>query len=137
MTWSQQAFLKASNTDANDYFGSSIALDDDTLAVGAYLEDSNATGVNDDEASDDNNDSGSVSLFTRSGTTWSQQAYIKASNTNTGDEFGHSVALIGGTLAVGATGEDSNATGVNGNEANNDAENSGAVYVRIIAHPVP
>ena len=49
----------------------------------------------------------------RSGTTWSQQAYLKASNTGAGDYFGSSVAVSGDTVVVGATGEDSSTTGVN------------------------
>ena len=64
-----------------------------------------------------------------------KQAYIKASNTGTSDSFGHSVALSsdGNTLAVGAYEEDSNATGVNGNQTNNSSTNSGAAYIRRIA----
>jgi hypothetical protein len=60
-----------------------------------------------------------------------QQAYIKGSNTQAYDEFGGSVALSrdGRTLAVGARGEDSAATGVNGNQADNSVDESGAVYV--------
>jgi hypothetical protein len=54
---------------------------------------------------------------------------VKASNTNTGDEFGDSVALSNGTLAVAAWLEASNATGVNGNQADNSAPSSGAVYI--------
>ena len=52
--------------------------------------------------------------------------YLKASNTNAGDEFGDSVALSGSTLAAAAWFEASNATGVNGNQADNSAPNSGA-----------
>ena len=57
--------------------------------------------------------------------------YVKASNTGTGDYFGFSVALSadGGTLAVGASREDSAATGINGVQSNNDAGISGAVYL--------
>jgi len=43
--WSQQAYVKASNSDTNDEFGLGVALSGDTLAVGAYLEDSVATGI--------------------------------------------------------------------------------------------
>jgi hypothetical protein len=64
---------------------------------------------------------------------WSQQAYLKASNTSTSDFFGYffgySVALSDDTLAVGAPFEDSNATGVNGDQSSNSALDSGAVYV--------
>ncbi len=57
------------------------------------------------------------------------KAYLKASNTEAGDRLGDSVALSGDTLVVGAGDEDSNATGVNGNESDNSAALSGAAYV--------
>ena len=96
-----EAYLKASNTGADDLFGVSIALSGDTLAVGTQHEDSNATGVGGNQADNSAHGSGAVYLFTRSGTTWTQQAYLKASNTGAGDGFGLSVALSGDTLAVG------------------------------------
>jgi hypothetical protein len=72
-----------------------------------------------------------VYVFSRSGSTWSQQAYVKASNTEAFDSFGASVALSadGNTLAVGALYEDSNATGIGGDQTNNSASNAGAVYL--------
>jgi UDP-3-O-[3-hydroxymyristoyl] glucosamine N-acyltransferase len=127
--WSQQAYLKASNTGANDYFGGSVALSGSTLAVGAYGEDSDATGVNGDQSSNSASNSGAVYTFTRSGGVWSQQAYLKASNTGANNYFGQSVALSGDTLAVGAHYEDSDVTGVNGDQTSNSASASGAVYV--------
>ncbi len=129
-TWTQEAYIKASNTGGGDQFGRSVALSGDTLAVGAYLEDSNGIGVNSGaEADNSAADSGAVYVFTHTGSSWTQQAYIKASNTGAGDQFGFSVALDGDTLAVGALVEDSNATGVGGNEADNSAAGSGAAYV--------
>ncbi len=128
-TWTQQAYLKASNTDVSDQFGSVVSLDGETLAVGAPAESSNATGVNGDQTDNSAGVAGAVYVFVRNGSTWAQQAYLKASNTDGGDNFGHSVALNGDTLAIGAHAEDSNATGVNGNQADNSAEYSGAVYV--------
>jgi ABC-type transporter Mla maintaining outer membrane lipid asymmetry permease subunit MlaE len=127
--WTQQAYLKASNTGANDTFGSSVALSGDTLAVGASLESSNATGIGGDQNNDLAPGSGAVYVFTRTGTVWTQQAYIKASNTGANDFFGISVALSGDTLAVGANSEASNAVGINGNQNDNQLANSGAVYV--------
>jgi hypothetical protein len=127
--WTQQAYIKASNTGAGDNFGWSVSLSGDTLSVGAAQEDSNATGINGDQADNSAVDSGAVYVFTRTGTTWTQQAYIKASNTGAGDWFGYSVSLSGDTLAVGAVQEDSNATGINGTQADNSAVDSGAVYV--------
>jgi hypothetical protein len=125
----QQGYLKASNTSAGDFFGLSVALSGDTLVVGAYEEDSNAIGVGGDQGNNNAPNSGAVYVFTRSGGVWSQQAYLKASNTGAADNFGWSVALKGDTLAVGAPGEASNATGVNGNQASNSAPGAGAVYV--------
>ena len=58
-----------------------------------------------------------------------QQAYLKASNTGAGDWFGYSVAVSGGTVVVGAYAEDSSATGVNGDQADNSASYAGAAYV--------
>jgi hypothetical protein len=128
-SWAQEAYLKASNTRAGDVFGDSVAVDGDTLAVGAYLEDSNATGVNGNQADNSATNSGAVYVFRRSGSIWTQEAYLKASNTDAGDQFGFSVALSGDTLAMGTRFEASNATGVNGNQVDDSADDSGAVYV--------
>jgi len=57
-----------------------------------------------------------------------QQAYLKASNTGALDDFG-AVAVSGDTMVVGAPGESSNATGVNADQSDNSAPESGAVYV--------
>jgi hypothetical protein len=105
-SWTQQAYIKASNPGLDDVFGYAIALsgDGNTLAVGAPLEDSAATGIDGNQNDETAMDAGAVYVFARTGTTWSQQAYIKASNTAAGDQFGSSVALSadGTTLAVGA-----------------------------------
>ncbi|MBK8620059.1 MAG: S-layer homology domain-containing protein [Anaerolineales bacterium] len=132
-TWSQQAYIKASNTEAGDYFGTDVSLSGDILAVGASDESSNATGVNGDQANNSALYSGAAYIFTRTGTNWYQHSYLKASNTEASDYFGYSLSLSGNTVAVGAYGEDSNATGVNGNQADNSALNSGAAYVFTIA----
>jgi hypothetical protein len=132
-TWTQQAYIKASNTETGDEFGMAVSLsgDGNTLAVGAILEDSNATGANGNQNDNSAIDSGAVYVFTRSATIWTQAAYIKASNTQAGDAFGSSVSISsdGNTLAVGALQEDSAATGINGNQSDNSAADSGAVYV--------
>jgi FG-GAP repeat protein len=140
VAWSQQAYLKASNTGAGDFFGGAVALAGNTAVVAAYEEDSNATGVNGNQADNSAMTAGAAYVFDRSGTTWSQQAYLKASNTGAGDQFGGAtffaspgVALSGDTLVVGAPGEDSNTTGVNGDQANNSASGSGAAYVFTLA----
>jgi len=136
-TWAQQAYVKASNASAGDRFGFSLALsaDGNSLAVGAYQEDSNATGIDGNQANDLAVNSGAVYVFSRSGSTWSQQAYVKASNTAANDNFGYAVALSGdgNTLAVGAHNEDSNATGINGIQANNSAVDPGQCMFLLVA----
>ncbi|MCY3003082.1 MAG: hypothetical protein NTV21_14865 [Planctomycetota bacterium] len=128
-TWTQQAYLKASNTDIADFFGERVSIDGDTIVVGARAEDGTATGVNGSQSSNGKQQSGAAYVFVRNGTTWSQQAYLKASNTDAGDYFGCSVAISGDTIAVGAQSEASAATGVNGNQADNSVGTAGAVYV--------
>ena len=134
-TWSEQAYIKASNSSANYWFGSSVSLSDDgnTLAVGSYAEDSNSTGVNSTPNDDGTtNSSGAAYVFSRTGTTWVEQAYIKASNTGGSDQFGRAVSLSadGNTLVVGAYREDSSTTGVNSTPNDNGfASDSGAVYI--------
>jgi hypothetical protein len=131
--WSQQAYIKASNAGAGDQFGANVSLsaDGNTLAVGAPMEDSSATGIDGNQALDNVDNAGAVYVFTRNGAAWTQQAYVKASNTGGSDFFGQAVRLSGdgNTLAVGAFQEDSAATGVNGNQADDSAPGSGAVYV--------
>jgi len=131
--WAQQAFIKASNTGKEDWFGSRLQLsgDGNTLAASAQLEDSGGQGVNGKQDDKSAQEAGAVYFFTRSGTTWAQQAYVKATNNEAFDEFGSSVALSrdGRTLAVGARGEDSSAKGINGNQADNSMKEAGAVYV--------
>ena len=92
--WSPQAKIQASDTQGNDYFGSSVAISSDgnTAIVGAYRS-SNSTSY-----------SGAAYIFTRSGTSWTQQAKIMASDKQQGDLFGFSVSISddGNTAIVGA-----------------------------------
>lgn len=128
--WTHQADVQASNMEAGDGFGLGIALsaDGSAMVVGARREDSNATGVGGDEADNSSIDSGAAYVFSRSAGAWSQQAYLKASNTDTSDEFGYAVAMSGdgNTVAVSAQGEDSGLAGV---QTDNSAAQAGAVYV--------
>lgn len=125
--WSQNAYLKAANAAAGDAFGTSVAISSPIVVVGAPGEDGSATGVN---GPDDNgaNGSGAAYVFRRSGG-WSQEAYLKAVNTEAGDGFGGSVAISGTTLAVAAPYEDGNGTGISTSWDNNSLSDSGAAYV--------
>jgi tartrate dehydratase beta subunit/fumarate hydratase class I family protein len=131
--WGQQAFIKASNTGKEDWFGSRLQIsgDGNTLAIAAQLEDSAAQGINGKQDDDSAQEAGAVYFFTRTGTIWTQRAYVKSSNDEAFDEFGSSVALSrdGRTMAVGARGEDSNAKGIDGNQSDNSVKEAGAVYV--------
>ncbi|MEP2101668.1 MAG: FG-GAP repeat protein [Parasphingorhabdus sp.] len=89
-TWNQQTKLTAADGAEGDAFGQSIALSGDTLVIGAPHDDDNGNG------------SGSVYVFTRSGTTWHQQAKLTAADGADGDLFGISVALSPNTILVGA-----------------------------------
>ncbi|EMJ88091.1 FG-GAP repeat protein [Leptospira meyeri serovar Semaranga str. Veldrot Semarang 173] len=134
-TWAQEAYLKPSNAEASDQFGFPVAISGDTIVVGTYLEDSNQTTItNGPTASGDNSatSAGAIYVFQRSGSTWSQQAYIKPSNAETQDSFGKGLAISGDTIVAGANLEDSNQTTItNGGTAssNNGATSAGAAYV--------
>jgi len=140
--WVQQAYVKASNPRMSASFGHVVALsaDGNTMAVSAYFEPSNAKGVNGNQNDTSIPQAGAVYVFTRMAGRWTQQAYLKASNTGKpaagdsfaeGDQFGFSLTISddGNTIAVGANAEDSNASGINGNQEDDSAETSGAVYV--------
>jgi drug/metabolite transporter superfamily protein YnfA len=92
--WVEQAKIVSSDLEAGDFFGHAFAIDGDTVVVGAYDED---TGVN---------RAGAAYIFTRSGTTWTQQAKLQASDKEEADIFGRSVAISGNTVVVGAPFED-------------------------------
>jgi len=138
--WSQEAKLTTDTgyfTAYTDFFGWSVSLSGDTIAVGAVNDDSNQTSITntDNSSSTDGSasNSGAVYVFTRSGTSWTQDAYIKPSNAETLDYFGGQVTLSGDLLAVYAACEDSNQTSItnddNTSSSNNSFSNSGAVYL--------
>ena len=103
--WSQQTKFTATDSGAGDEFGGHVALDGDIAVIGARHDDDK--GV----------DSGSAYVFTRSGTAWSQQAKLTASDGAAGDEFGYSVAISGDTAVIGAPRDD------------DKSDDSGSAYV--------
>ena len=126
--WSQEAFIKASNPDEQDVFGASVAVSGETIVVGARNERSGSAGVGGNQQDNTVVSAGAAYVFKRTGNNWNQQAYLKASNPQSGAQFGSTVAISNETIAVAAIGEDSNATGVGGDQNNRDAASSGAVY---------
>jgi len=131
--WQQQSYIKASNTDRLDMFGSSISLsaDGQALVVGAPSENSADVGVNGRESDNSLGNSGAAYVFSLVNGNWQQQAYLKASNTAVADAFGTAVTTnaTGTVLAVSAINEASSVTGINGNQNDNFAFSAGAVYV--------
>jgi hypothetical protein len=97
-TWSQQAKLVASDAAANDNFGQSVSISGNTAIVGAFEEDTGGSNA------------GAAYIFTRSGTTWTQEQKIQASDAQASDYFGGSVSIDGDTVICGAKKEDTTAT---------------------------
>ncbi|UZR30870.1 FG-GAP repeat protein [Methylococcus mesophilus] len=93
-TWTQQAKLVASDAAASDYFGWSVSISGDTAVVGAYGDDSPLSNA------------GSAYVFTRSGSTWTEQAKLVVSDQATDDWFGYSVSVSSDTAVVGAHQDD-------------------------------
>ena len=112
-TWSQQSKIQASDKEAGDNFGTSVSISSDglTAIVGAYFEDTGA------------NNRGSAYVFVRSGTTWTQQAKLAPSVTQTNMRYGGSVGISsdGNTVIVGAYGDKGGAS----------TEWTGAVYIYV------
>ena len=103
LVWSEPAKFQASDKQAYDVFGISVSISSDgnTAIVGAYGE-----GTGGDYA-------GAAYIFTRSGTTWTEQAKIQASDREEGDGFGYAVSISsdGNTALVGAGGDDTDTGG--------------------------
>ena len=99
-------YFKASNTETGDTFGELVLSDDGrTLAVVASSEDSNATGVNDNQASNSSAGSGAVYVFRRTSDGWRQEAYLKAGVNQPGQSFGTTYSEITGkAIAINAKG---------------------------------
>jgi hypothetical protein len=102
----QSLYVKTAHPDVDDGLGRSVALDANTWVMGAPWEDGAVGGVGGDQSDNGAYDSGAVYVWTRSGSSWKEEAYLKASEPKLGSNFGNSVALDADTLAVGADGED-------------------------------
>jgi hypothetical protein len=92
--WVEQQKLVPSDGQPGDTFGIAVAFDGDTAVVGAPFDDDLGTS------------SGSAYVLVQSGGVWSEQQKLLASDGSSSDRFGHSVAIAGDTLLVGATSAD-------------------------------
>ena len=120
--WQWQATLIDPHVGDNDGFGSAVALHGDTLLVGSSWEGSKLVGS-------DLPYSGGAYVFVRQSGKWEFQQRLSSLHADAYDRFGYSVALQGNLAVVGAVGESSAATGVNGDEQDNGKPGSGAAYV--------
>ncbi|MEA1953193.1 MAG: hypothetical protein U9O24_02240 [Campylobacterota bacterium] len=95
--WSQTDKLTASDADTEDSFGSSVAISGETIIIGAIRNDDNGSN------------SGSAYIFTRdTNESWKQTSKLIASDANTSDYFGYSVAISGNHIVVSTYGNDDN-----------------------------
>lgn len=110
-SWSLQAEIQANVTGIGDKFGTAVAIDGEWAVIGTPYQD---VGANTNE--------GSVFVFRRNGSTWSQFAELTGSNATSNDNFGYSVSIDNEIIAIGAPGDDINIGG-------NNIIDQGSVYV--------
>lgn len=131
--WVQHSYIKASNGDIGDLFGSAIALNaaGSLLVVGAPGESSAAEGVSGTQSDNSATDAGAAYVFELNAGAWSQLKYVKASNAEAADGFGSYVSLdaSGDVLAVGAPEERSSSTLFSDLQTSNALNAAGAVYL--------
>jgi hypothetical protein len=105
--WVEQAKLTASDAATLNFFGCAVALDGDTAVIGAFWNSHlGFTGA------------GAAYIFVRTGSVWTEQAKLTASDPAQGDQFGYAVALHGDTAVVGSPSDD-----------HAGGSNAGSVYV--------
>jgi len=132
--WTEQEQIVYPQAPFWGMFGGTVSLSSDgnTLAVSAVSNTSTATGIGGDPSHSTGfvRYYGAVYLFNFNGSNWIEEEFFKQ-NVFSEDSFGFKVALSGDAtvLAVSTPYEDSNATGINGDENNNLAVSSGAVYI--------
>jgi len=104
--WTEQEKLIASDGAGGDFFGISVSIYGDTAIIGANEDDDNERA------------SGSAYIFTRSGTVWTEQAKLLASDGEHHDRFGSSVSIDGDYAIIGTYSDD-----------NENGTNSGSAYI--------
>ena len=112
-------------------FGTALTPDGTGLAIAAPFDSSGGSGIGADPTPGAAPRSGAVHLFRLTGGAFVHVNYLKASNTGPDDSFGRQLAITpdGRTVAVGAIGESSAATGIGGDQADNSVPSRGAVYL--------
>lgn len=136
--WSQQAFFKPGTYYPNAQFGVAVDISNDgsTLAVGAVGDAAYVSGVINQPTIEDQNsvnhlNSGATYVFSRNGSSWTQQAFIKPEVVLPGYQFGNEVKLSGdgNILAINSLLESSNSKGIDGNPGDTSAVGAGAMFI--------
>lgn len=128
LAWSTARAVTGSDTDDEDAFGNSVAVDGDLVVVGAPGEGGMVGGLDPPSRTDAESYVGAVYVFHAAAGTAVQDHYVKASVLDADDRFGESVGVSGGRVCVGAPGESSASHGVAGNPQDDTALQSGAFY---------
>jgi len=95
-TWTEQVKLTASNGETNNYFGCSVCISGESIIIGSYYD------------NDEGNMAGAAYLFHNDGINWIEQVKLTASDSESGDLFGVSVALDNESALIGASHNDDN-----------------------------
>ena len=129
--WLQQGVLRAQVSGFAEEFGSAVAIQGDTIVVGAPFESGGSPGVNGDQSDKTATFAGAAYVFTRTAGVWTQEAYLKSPAPDAADIFGYAVDLDGDTIVVGAVSEDGLSTGVDGDPTDDGGTFSdvGAAFV--------
>ncbi len=90
--WFEEAKISASDADDEDWFGHSVSISGDYSVIGAYGNDTYGSN------------SGAAYIFHRSGTNWTEQARIIASDGEQFDNFSYTTSISGNYIAIGAAG---------------------------------
>jgi hypothetical protein len=132
-TWTQASYIKATNTDAGDFFGVGLALSGDgrTLAVGSPNERSASTEIGGDQTNDDIPNAGAVYIYSNINNIWSPEAYIKAPNPGPNYYFGTKLDVSGDgdILVVGSFTEAGTSVGLGGVPGDDALPGAGAAYL--------
>lgn len=129
--WTQIQVLDSPYPDSETRFAGALALEGNLLAVGVPMDGSSASGIGGDSTSKNAVRSGAAWIYENVDGTWTQDAYVKASNTHARAEFGAAIAISSGRILVGSPGEKSRGVGVNGDQSPDliQSPDFGAAYV--------
>jgi hypothetical protein len=133
--WSRTGYLAATPYGMNDHFGSTVAMSQagDLLLIGAPDEDSSGIGPNSDPTSEGADAAGAAYVFAKNGSSWTQMAYLKATNPRQEASYGQALAIAGdgSVMAVATWEESTGTTGIDAPQTPSSNDPVGAVYLLV------